>query len=308
MLETQAPGGAGRVPAPNPARVPIRLEGVAVDGRGGPDPRRAWTCVLEPAHRARGARAQRQRQVDAGRPAARTAHARRGSGAGGRGRPGRRRPRRLAAPHRLGAAASDVGARHGRRQHPAGSALRDPGTGRGSRRGGRARHPARHPGRRGRERAVHRPAASRRARQRRARRPAPPAARRAHRRRRRRHRSGDHRALYPRSRRDARSCWSATGRSSSPCATGVVDLPHRVSSGRPSRIREPPPPRRPTGSRSPVTPARPAPPAPATAVTGERCAGRCRRTRPARAARARRRCSARRAGRAASRSPPPRPG
>ena len=35
VLETQAPGGAGRVPAPNPARVPIRLDGVAVDGRAG---------------------------------------------------------------------------------------------------------------------------------------------------------------------------------------------------------------------------------------------------------------------------------
>jgi ATP-binding cassette subfamily C protein CydCD len=35
VLETQAPGGAGRVPAPNPARVSIRLEGVAVDGRAG---------------------------------------------------------------------------------------------------------------------------------------------------------------------------------------------------------------------------------------------------------------------------------
>ncbi len=35
VLETQAPVGASRVPAPNPARVPIRLEGVAVDGRSG---------------------------------------------------------------------------------------------------------------------------------------------------------------------------------------------------------------------------------------------------------------------------------
>jgi len=35
VLETQAPGGAGRVPSPNPARVPIRLDGVAVEGRSG---------------------------------------------------------------------------------------------------------------------------------------------------------------------------------------------------------------------------------------------------------------------------------
>ena len=41
VLETQTPGGAGRVPAPNPARVSIQLEGVAVERPGGPDPRRA---------------------------------------------------------------------------------------------------------------------------------------------------------------------------------------------------------------------------------------------------------------------------
>jgi ATP-binding cassette subfamily C protein CydCD len=35
VLETQTPGGAGRVPAPNPARVSIQLEGVAVEGRSG---------------------------------------------------------------------------------------------------------------------------------------------------------------------------------------------------------------------------------------------------------------------------------
>ncbi|MBA3906186.1 MAG: thiol reductant ABC exporter subunit CydD, partial [Pseudonocardiales bacterium] len=35
VLETPASASAGRVPAPNPARVPIRLEHVAVDGRAG---------------------------------------------------------------------------------------------------------------------------------------------------------------------------------------------------------------------------------------------------------------------------------
>jgi ATP-binding cassette, subfamily C, bacterial CydCD len=35
VLETQPPAGADRVPAPNPARVAIRLEGVTVDGRAG---------------------------------------------------------------------------------------------------------------------------------------------------------------------------------------------------------------------------------------------------------------------------------
>ena len=109
--------------------------------------------------------------------------------AGRRGRPGRRRPRRLAAPDRLGAAAPGAASPA---PSPTTSALGRPvataGTGRGRRRGGRARHPARHPGRRGRERAVHRSATSRRARPGRARRPAPPAARRADRRRRRRHR------------------------------------------------------------------------------------------------------------------------
>ena len=35
VLETPAPGGAGRVPAPDPAPGPVRLDGVGVDGRSG---------------------------------------------------------------------------------------------------------------------------------------------------------------------------------------------------------------------------------------------------------------------------------
>ena len=83
---------------------PLRLEGVGVDGRGGPGARRP-----RPDRRARraarAARAQRRRQVDAARPAARAAHARRGPGDRRRRRPRRPRPRRLAAPDRLGAPA-----------------------------------------------------------------------------------------------------------------------------------------------------------------------------------------------------------
>ncbi|MDT7563965.1 MAG: ATP-binding cassette, subfamily bacterial CydCD [Pseudonocardiales bacterium] len=36
VLETTSPDQGGRAPAPNPARAPIRLHGVTVDGRGGP--------------------------------------------------------------------------------------------------------------------------------------------------------------------------------------------------------------------------------------------------------------------------------
>ena len=153
-----------------------------------------------------------------------------------------------------------------------GQTLRDPGTGRGSRRGGRARHPARHPA--SARTGTGCPPASNVA----SRSPGPSSP------------TGPSccstsrpKALTPTpkrrssrrstgSRRDAPSCWSATGRSCSPCATGCSRS--TPFSPRPSR----------TGSRSRrryyghrwrrPPPARLPRPPPPRGHQRERCAGR----------------------------------